>query len=70
VRDPKPSVSIVPVGTDVLFCIISQSGSCRILGFYFRQVPAERCSRRRDQPGRSYLRVARMGSAAGSLRKR
>jgi hypothetical protein len=33
-RDSKPNVSIVPYGTDVSFCIISQSGSCRILGYF------------------------------------
>ena len=34
VRDRKPILSIVPYGTDVSFCIISQSGSCRILGYF------------------------------------
>jgi hypothetical protein len=35
-RDPKPSVSIVPGGTEIPFCIISQHF---VLG-YFREVPA------------------------------
>jgi hypothetical protein len=35
-RDPKPTVSIVPEGTDLFFCFISQHF---VLG-YFRRVPA------------------------------
>jgi hypothetical protein len=31
---PKPNVSIVLTGRTVVFCIISQSGSCRMLGYF------------------------------------